>query len=144
MIVYFDTSALVATYVQDECTPEATQARRQASAIATSALAYAETLAAFGAMTRARHLTRAQRIKVESRFLADWPAFHRVRLEQRLLPDVRRILSRHALKGADGVHLASACLVARGCANAGLESSFACDDRALCAAAALEGLSLAW
>lgn len=144
MIVYFDTSALVATYVADDCTPDATRARREASAVATSLLTYAEALASFGAMAKARALTRAQRVKVESRFVSDWTAFHRVRLEQRLLPDVRRILGRHALKGADAVHLASACLVARGCSTAGLESLFACDDRALCVAAIAEGLTLAW
>ena len=144
MISYFDTSALVATYVVDDCTPRATKARHQASAIATSVLAYAEALAAFGALARARELSRAQWVKVEAQFLADWPDFHRVRLEQRVLPDVRRILQRHALKGADAVHLASACLVARGCATAGLESSFACDDRALSTAAVAEGLILAW
>jgi uncharacterized protein len=144
VIVYFDTSALVATYVVDDCTPNAIKARREASAVATSLLAYAETLAAFRAMARTRALTRAQRDKAESRFLSDWSDFHRVRLEQRLLPDVRRILQRHALKGADAVHLASACIVARGCMTAELESLFACDDRALAAAAAAEGLTLAW
>jgi hypothetical protein len=144
VIVYFDTSALVANYVVDDCTPDANRARSEASAVATSVLAYAETLGAFAALLRAHALTRAQRTKVESRFLTDWSDFHRVRLEQRLLPDVRRILHRHALKGADAVHLASACIVARGCDDAGLASSFACDDRALRAAAVAEGLTLAW
>lgn len=144
MIVYFDTSALVATYVVDDCTPKAMKARRAASALATSLLAYAETLAAFAALFRAKALTRAQRDKIESRFLADWPDFHRVRLEQRLLPEVRRIVRAHALKGADAVHLASASLVAHGCMVAGLEVFFACDDRALATAAASEGLTLAW
>jgi predicted nucleic acid-binding protein len=144
MIVYFDTSALVATYVADDCTPLAMKARAEASGLATSLLAYAETLAAFGAMARTNALTRARRDKIESRFLADWPDFHRVRVERRLLPDVRQILQRHALKGADAVHLASACLVARGCSTAGLEARFACDDRALAAAAVGEGLTLAW
>ncbi len=144
MIVYFDTSALVATYVIDTCTPRALKARRGATAIATSLLAHAETLAAFGAMARARALTNAQRSKIESRFLADWQGFHRIRLGQRRLPDVRRLLRQHALKGADAVHLASACLVARGCAASGVEARFACDDRALAAAAELEGLALSW
>lgn len=144
MIVYFDTSALVATYVVDDCTPDATRARREASAVATSLLTYAETLASFGGLMKARALTRAQRGKAESRFASDWTSFHRIRLESRLLPDIRRILQRYALKGADAVHLASACLVARGCSAAGLESLFACDDRALSAAAVAEGLTLAW
>jgi uncharacterized protein len=144
VIVYFDTSALVATYVADSCTREALRARRAATALATSLLTYAETLAAFGALARARALNRAQRTKAESRFVADWPDFHRVRLDLRLLPDVRRLLGRHALKGADAIHLASASAVTRGCAAAGLEVRFACDDRALAKAAVAEGLTLAW
>ena len=67
-----------------------------------------------------------------------------MRLERRLLPDIRRILQRHPLKGADAVHLASACLVIRGANAAGLEARFACDDRGLATAAVAEGLELAW
>ena len=144
MIVYFDTSALVATYVTDACTPKALKARKQADAIATSLLAYAETLAALSTLTRRRALTRAQREKAESRFLTDWTEFHRVRFEARLLPDVRRMLRHHPLKGADAVHLASAYLVASRCAAAGVDLTFACDDRTLAAAAVDEGLTLAW
>lgn len=144
MILYFDTSALVATYVADACTEDALFVRGQASVIATSLLTYAETLAAFAILQRSRRLTVAQRRRVESRFQADWMAFQCVRVDKRLLPDVRRILAEHPLKGADAVHLATASRVARACAAAGVEHRFACDDRALAAAAKTEGLALAW
>jgi predicted nucleic acid-binding protein len=144
LIVYFDTSALVATYVADACTTEALRARRAADGIATSLLAYAETLAAFGMLQRSRRLTPSARRLAESRFLADWAGFRHVRLEGRLLPDIRRVLAAHPLKGADSVHLASACVVSRGCTNAGIDCSFACDDRPLAVAARAEGLVLAW
>ena len=144
LIVYFDTSALVATYVADACSAKAMRARRAADGVATSLLAYAETLAAFGSLQRSGKVTPSARRLVESRFLADWKEFRHVRLEGRLLPHIRRVLAAHPLKGADSVHLASACVVARACANAGIECSFACDDRPLAAAALAEGLALAW
>ncbi len=144
MIVYFDTSALVATYIVDRCTKKAVRARGDAEHVTTSHLAYAEVLAAFGAAARVRALTRRQRERLEARFAVDWGEFHRIRLDSRILPDVRRVLGRHPLKGADAVHLASALVVARGCSAAGLECRFACDDRALVAAAVAEGLSTAW
>jgi uncharacterized protein len=144
VIVYFDTSALVATYVDDACSAAAITARADARAIATSLVAFAETLAAFASLTRARALTPGQRRKAESAFLADWPSFHRLRVDGRLLPEIRRILGHHPLKGADSIHLASALLVSRRAVAAGLETRLACDDRALAAAATAEGLLLAW
>ena len=71
MLVYFDTSALVTLYVQDRCTKQAQAARRAASHIATSFLAYAETLAAFARLRRARDLSVAQHERALSAFLAD-------------------------------------------------------------------------
>ena len=143
MIVYFDTSALVATYVDHTCTKQARAAKRSAR-VATSVLTYAETLGTLGTLTRARALTRRAAAKVESEFLAEWTDIQRIKLDDRLLPDVRRIVKFHSLKGADAVQLASACLVARGCANAGVACQFACDDHDLVRAAAAEGLVLAW
>jgi len=144
MIVYFDTSALVATYVVDSCTQHATKARADARHVATSVLAFPETLAAFSALVRAGALTRPRRERIEARFVADWSTFHRVRLDSRILADVRRVLRQHPLKGADAAHLSSALIVARGCARSGVEHRFACDDRALARAAAAEGLAAAW
>jgi predicted nucleic acid-binding protein len=144
MIVYFDTSALVATYQRDRCSDAAVLARRGASALATSFLAYAETIAALSASAREGYLTRRERDLLTSRFVADWSGFQRIRVDARTLPDTRRALAKHPLKGADAVHLACALLTARGCTAAGVAFMFACDDHALSTAAEAEGLSLAW
>jgi len=143
VIVYFDTSALIATYVEQACSAHARAAKR-AARVVTSVLTYAETLGTFGALTRARRLARRTGVRIESELLADWTDFQRIRLDDRLLQDVRRIVKLHSLKGADAVQLASASLVARACTNAGIACRFACDDRDLTRAAAAEGLVLAW
>ncbi len=143
MIVYFDTSALIATYVEQACSAQARAAKR-AARVATSVLTYAETLGTLAALTRGRGLARRVGLRIESEFLAEWSDVHRIRLDERLLPDVRRIVKFHSLRGADAVQLASARLVARGCTNAGIACHFACDDRALTRAAEAEGFMLAW
>ncbi|HWL88197.1 MAG TPA: type II toxin-antitoxin system VapC family toxin [Polyangiaceae bacterium] len=144
MIVYFDTSALVAVYVDDDCSEEARSAFWAADRVATSLLTYAETLGVFSALLRVRAVTKAQRERIEGEFLVDWAWLQRVRLESRLLPDIRRMVRHHPLKGAAAVHLASSLFVAHGCASAGIDYRFACNDRTLAAAASAEGLTLAW
>lgn len=144
MIVYFDASALVALYVRDRVTTQATRARGAAKHVATSLLSYAEVLAALGHLREKKALEGSAHRLAASRFLADWPTMHRVPLQARLLGDVRRVLEAHSLEGADAVQLASALLVLRAVSAEGLEGRFACDDRALSRAARGEGLSLAW
>jgi predicted nucleic acid-binding protein len=144
VIVYFDTSALVALYVEDRCTKQAQAAWRTATHVATSFLAYAEAIAAFAQLRRERGLSVARHERALGEFLADWQTLHRVRLDARILPEVRRVLASHVLKGADAVHLASASLVLRGASLAGSDGRFACDDRALSAAARAEGIALSW
>lgn len=144
MIVYFDTSALVALYVRDRCSAQAQAARDRAARVTTSLLAHPEALAAFAALRRARRLRAADHDHARSRFLDDWESFHRVRLDARVLPEVRRVLKHYPLRGADAVHLASANLVARAFAGADEEVRFACDDRPLATAAMADGLTPAW
>jgi len=122
----------------------AIRVHRSAGAVATSLLSYAEVLAAMEQMRRRRALSSASHRLATSRFLADWPTFHRIALVSRLLGDVRRLLEDLALKGADAVQLASALHVIHCAQAAGIEGSIACDDRALVAAARKEGLRVAW
>jgi predicted nucleic acid-binding protein len=144
VIVYFDTSALVALYVDDACSPESLRAWNSADGVAASILTYAEALGTLGVLARTGHIDKAHRRRAESEFLAHWTKMQRVRLEDRLLGDVRKLLRDHPLKGADAVQLASAMYVARGCRRAGHDFAFACDDRTLRAAAEDEGIPLAW
>jgi uncharacterized protein len=143
MIAYFDTSALVACYVQGVSTKRALGLKIAAQAT-TSLLTYAEALGVFSVLVRTGALSQPAFTKVEGQFVADWTEVHRVKVESRLLPEVRRLIATHALKGADAIQLASACLVARSCTMGSAPFQFASDDRALSRAAEAEGLTLAW
>ena len=144
MIVYFDASALVPLYVRDRASAAASRARQSADGVATSLLSYAEVLAAMDQLRRRRSVSAPGHRLAVSRFLADWPTFHRVALVSRLLGDVRRLVEDHPLKGADAVQLASALFVSHGARAAGIAFTLACDDGTLTAAARREGLHLAW
>jgi uncharacterized protein len=143
MIAYFDTSALIACYVQGGSSKKAIGLRAAAQAT-TSLLTYAEALGVFGVLVRTGVLSQLAFTKVEGNFLADWHELHRVKVESRILPEVRRLVTTHSLKGADAIQLASACLVARSCITNGMPFQFASDDRALSRAAKAEGLTPAW
>jgi uncharacterized protein len=142
MIVYLDTSVLVAAYVEAHSSEKAHKLRRSAR-VATSILSYAEALGVFGVLMRTGALSRRAAVKIESQFLSDWNDIHCVKLERRLLPEVRRLISTYSLKGADAIQLASASLVARSLAGAGMDYRFASADRQLARAAENEGLVLA-
>jgi predicted nucleic acid-binding protein len=144
VIGYFDASALVPLYVGDRATTAALRTRGAVEAIATSLLSYAEVLAAFRQARRHRKLSFSAHVMAESRFFADWPTFHHVPLGPRLFGEIRRLLDSHPLKGADAIQLASALYAKKGAANAGLEMTFACDDRRLARAGRREGLLVSW
>lgn len=144
MIVYFDTSALLPLYVHDPASRAARRVRRRATRVATSYLAFAEALAALHRLENDGHLSAVSRARAAANLEADWPAFLRVRLDSRQLPEVRRCLRLHRLTGADAVHLSAAWVVRRVTLNTGEPFRFACADRVLAAAAADDGLELAW
>ena len=116
--------------------------------MATSLLAYPETLAALGRRLRDGTLTERQMAAATNEFRADWATWSRVPLDKRLFPEVARLLRMYPLTGADAVHLASALLIQRRVAEAQATGAgsiaFACNDEPLRRAAEADGLSLAW
>ncbi|MDQ3032084.1 MAG: type II toxin-antitoxin system VapC family toxin [Myxococcota bacterium] len=144
MITYFDTSALIGFYVRDPVSRAARDARARSGRVVTSHLAFAETHAALARLLREGVLGATACDTARQRFETDWTTFDRVRVDARLLPEIRRALRVHALTGADAVHLASASLARRALLRSGDELAFACGDRRLAAAAASDGILLAW
>lgn len=144
MITYFDTSALLGLYVQDRFSQVARDAHLRSERVVTSHLGFAETHAALARLRREALLSATEHDRARERFEADWTTFDRVRVDARLLPEIRRTLRVHALTGADAVHLAAASLVGRSFQRSGSDFCFACADRRLATAAASDGLALAW
>ncbi|MBI2373090.1 MAG: type II toxin-antitoxin system VapC family toxin [Deltaproteobacteria bacterium] len=143
MNLYLDTSAIVTLYVRESSSRRALQVRRKAERIATSMLAFPETLAAFGRMRREQDLGEGEHSSIVAAFALDWATWHVMPVDRRLLSEVKRLLKSHALTGADAVHLASAAFIHRRLSStSGIV--FACNDAQLREAAMADGLPVAW
>lgn len=137
MILYLDTSALVKRYFMESHTDGVLQLWRQAAGIMTSAVAYAEAMAAFRRKERELPLDKGLIHSVIKDFLMDWPGFIRVEVSVDLNFHIDRLLKRYPLRGFDAIHLASGVLVHEHLAD---NLVFACFDQKLLLAAQQEGL----
>ena len=136
-MLYLDTSALVKLYV-DETKSEAVQhAVRQADAVATSLLAYAEARAAFARSRRERSFTSQVYSRIVSAFEEDWNRYVVIEVTDALVKAARLLAESRALRGYDALHLASALNLQN---RATVSVSFMAFDRQLMTAAKLEGL----
>jgi predicted nucleic acid-binding protein len=140
LIVYFDTSALLKRYVVEPDSEPVAAVWSSATVIAASQILYAEVAAAFGRRRREMPGTVDDLDRAQQMFRDDWAGMHRIAVDDEINRRVDSLLMRHALRGADAIHLASAVLL-RDLAQA--EVTFACSDRALGAAAKAEGLGTA-
>ena len=137
MIVYLDTSALVKRYFMEPCTAEVLAKWKEAEAVVTSAVAYAETLAAMYRKQRQDDLAPAAVDGLIQSFQADWQSLIRVEVCDALNPYLDTVLRNHPLRGFDAVHLASALLISR---QLSTPLFFACFDHHLNQAARENGL----
>lgn len=137
MILYLDTSALVKKYFQEKNSTEVIAAWKSSWGIATSAVAYAEVLAAvYRKALEVR--VRKERVKgVISVFQEDWSSFIIVEVDNRLNETIHKVIARYALRGFDAIHLASALAIGSVVTDRFL---FGCYDETLNHAARAEGL----
>jgi predicted nucleic acid-binding protein len=140
VIVYFDTSALVKRYLVEAGSPAIEVLWNQMTHAFASEILYDEMAATFARKKRevpddAPALDRAQ-----ATFRTEWRSMDRVPVNDPIHQRVDELLSRHALRGADAIHLASA-LITHEALQAPL--TFACADAALVVAASAEGLLIA-
>jgi len=137
MILYLDTSALVKKYFKEKNSSEVISAWKLSLGIATSAVAYAELLAA---VYRKASETRVKKPLIESVvniFQEDWSSFIIVEVNHRLNETIHKVIGNHGLRGFDAIHLASALTIGSAVAD---NFVFACYDKRLKYAAQAEGL----
>lgn len=140
MIVYFDTSALLKRYVAEGDSDSVVALWKEATLVAASQILYAEVAAAIARRRREFPSCSGALDQAQQAFRADWTGIHRIPVDSDVLRRVDELLTRHPLRGADAIHLASAvCL--RELVQA--EVTFACADRVLVTAARAEGLGIA-
>lgn len=137
MILYLDTSSLVKLYL-DEVNSEAVHRwGQEAEVLATSRVAYPETLAALARRWREGDLDDKSFQRVKVAFQEQWSAFAILDLNETTAGE---LAITHALRGFDAIHLAAALDLRRE-AEAILVAFTAFDDR-LARAARAEGLQV--
>jgi uncharacterized protein len=107
-IVYFDSSAFVKLVVEEDGSALAAALWNGADLVVSSRLAYPEVRAALAAARRAGRLSGASFTRAEAVWENFWGATRAVELSERVAAHAGHLASRHALRGADAVHLASA------------------------------------
>ena len=137
MILYLDTSALVKKYFKEAGSADIIALWKESIAIATSSIAYAETMASFFRKKREADISEKTINKTVDIFQKDWESFVRITATNDLNANIDRLIALHPLRGFDAIHLASALIVNERVPETFL---FACFDRRLLKAAITEGL----
>lgn len=112
MIYYIDTSALVKRYFEEPGTENINRLLAREGIHSTSLLTYAEMLSVFARKHKARDLSTPDYRKAVRQFETEWKSLHVISLNYDMLTAIRGVVTKHHLRGADGVHLASALYLA--------------------------------
>lgn len=107
-MIYIDSSALVKRYVEEAGSRTVDQLLADHPHIATSRLAYPEILSALNRKRRSREIPLRVLDELTGAFEDDWSKLFVLELDDALLPIIKGTIRRHAIRGADAVHLASA------------------------------------
>jgi len=106
-LAYFDSSAFVKLLVEEDGSATAAAVWDGCDAALASRIAYPEVRAALAAAGRARRLTPGDQDRAERAWEGFWAATRPVELTAELAEEAGGLAGRHALRGADAVHLAS-------------------------------------
>jgi len=136
-VIYLDTSALVKRYVREKGSDRIEKALLSSDMVSTSKLAFPELLSSLARKRRSHDLAEKSFRIAMNRFEEDWRNFLVVDFHDDLLPIIRTLISKHALRGADAVHLSSALWLTQ---SSGLPLVFCASDAQLIAAADAESL----
>lgn len=107
-VVYFDASALVKLLVDEDGTDLAVELWDTCHAAVSSRLSYPEVCAALAAAARAGRIAPRARVAIEREWETYWSAVRSIELTARVARVAGDLCRQHGLRGADGVHLASA------------------------------------
>jgi len=108
MIYFLDSSALVKRYVAETGTDLVTTLLEDKEKLAVSWLALPETLAAITRRAKGSAVSDADLTRVRTQFALDWQKMLVIDVAGAPLNGVETLIARHALRGADSIHLASA------------------------------------
>jgi predicted nucleic acid-binding protein len=139
MMLYVDSSALAKKYVLEPGSDRLLKLLAQSGMAVTSKLAYPEILAGLNRKRREKGITEKDYRDALVEFESDWLALLIIEFQDELLPLIRQLTAKHALKGADAVHLASALWIQKAVKE---KVSFVASDIQLLRAAKAEKLEI--
>ena len=108
MIVYLDTSSLVKLYVEEDESSKVDALVRSSEFTATSLVAYAEARAAFARRFREKAFTPDEHDCIKEFFDKDWSSYLILSVTRNMIGLAGDLAEKHALRGFDSIHLASA------------------------------------
>lgn len=111
-LIYFDSSALVKLVLNETGSDLAATLWNSCDAAFSSRLAYPEVRASLAAASRNRDLTEAQASAAAAEWERFWASMRAVEFTAEVERSAGELCSRHQLRGADAVHLASALALA--------------------------------
>ncbi len=109
MIAYFDTSAIVKLYVEEKHSAETRAHLENVDAVATSRVAYAETIAALTKIQRQKRISGVQLERCLNDFTADWNDYIVFDVGETISKRAGRLAKQHPLRGFDAIHISTAC-----------------------------------
>ena len=107
-MIYLDSSALVKRYIEEDGSDKVNALLEERSVAAASRLTYPEILAAITRRHKAKEIETGAFERIKKAFKFDWLSFVVVEFHLDVFKLIDEIIIKHALKGADSVHLASA------------------------------------
>ena len=113
MIVYLDTSSLVKLYVEEDESSKVDVLVRSSEVTATSIAAYAEARAAFARRFREKAFTPVEHDRIKTFFDKDWSSYLILNITGDMIRLAGDLAEKHALRGFDSIHLASALALRR-------------------------------
>ncbi len=113
MIVYLDTSSLVKLYVEEDKSSKVEALVRSSEVTATSLVAYAEARAAFARRFREKAFTPDEHDRIKEFFDKDWSSYLILSVTADMIRLAGDLAEKHALRGFDSIHLASALTLHR-------------------------------
>ncbi|MBI5576388.1 MAG: type II toxin-antitoxin system VapC family toxin [Deltaproteobacteria bacterium] len=136
-MIYLDSSALVKRYIAEEGSGAVDRLLADHPYAATSRLAYPEILSALHRKQLAGDFPARVLGDLVKAFESDWNRLFVLEFPEELLPIVKQTIRKHAVRGADSIHLASAMWLRSELKE---DVIFACADAKLLAAARKERL----
>ena len=138
MFLYLDTSSLVKLYVEEEDSAKVADLANASKVAATSIIAYTEARAAFARRFREKAFSEKTYRRLISFFNKDWKNYLIVRVTEELVQRAGDLAEKHALRGFDAIHLASAMILREELSS---PVTFSCSDNKLQKASQREKLN---